>query len=54
MGASICRLHVPSALGGMAGFDENASHVFPQGVLAAINLIIGVAGDGEEIGRAHV
>ena len=41
VGASSCR---PSALpfGGRSGFDEDASHIFPQGVLAAITLVGGV------------
>ena len=46
VGASLCRLHVPSVLGGRAGFDVDASHVFPQGVLAAITLVGCVAGIG--------
>lgn len=36
---------VPSVFGGRAGFDENMSHVFPQGVLATITLVVGGAGD---------
>lgn len=46
MGASLCRLCVPSAFGGRAGFDVDTSHIFPQGVLTAITLLGGVAGDG--------
>ena len=45
MGASLCRLHVPSAFGVRAEFDVDASHVFPQSVLAAITLVGGVADD---------
>ena len=46
MGVSLYRLNVPSAFGGRAGFDVDARHVFPQGVLAAITLGGGRAGDG--------
>ena len=37
---------MPNAFGRRAGFDVDASHVFPQGVLAAIALVGGGAGDG--------
>lgn len=43
MGASLCRLCVPSVFHGRDGFDVDTSHVFPQGVLTAITLIEGVA-----------
>lgn len=43
MGVTLYRLR---AVGGRAGFDMD-SHVFPQGVLAAIALVGGVARDGE-------
>lgn len=33
------RLHVPNAFGGSAGFDANASYIFPQGLLVAITLV---------------
>ena len=33
VGASLYRPCVPSAFGGRAGFDVDASHIFPQGVL---------------------
>ena len=46
VGASLYRLCVPGAFGGRAGFDVDASHIFPQCVLAAIALVVGVAGDG--------
>ena len=46
MGASLCRLRVPIPFGGRAGFDMDASHVFCQGVLAAIILVGGEVGDG--------
>lgn len=46
MGASLCSLHVPSGFGGRAEFDVNASHVFSQGLPAAINLVEGSAGYG--------
>ena len=42
--ASLCGLHVPNIFGVRAGFDVDTSHVFPQGVLATITLIWGVAG----------
>ena len=45
MGASLYRLHVPNAFGGRAGFGVDASHIFPQGVLAAIILAGGGAVD---------
>ena len=44
--ASLCRQHVPHAPGGRVGFEVEASHIFPQGVLAAITLVRGGAGDG--------
>ena len=46
MGASLCRLCVSKVLGAGAGFDMDASHVFPQSVLATITLIGGVVGVG--------
>ena len=46
MGVSLCRLHMPNASGGGAGFDVDTSHIFPQGVLAAITSVGHVAGDG--------
>ena len=46
MEASLYNLHVPSTFGGRAGFDVNASHIFPEGVLAAIPLAGGRAGEG--------
>ena len=39
-------MHVPTAFGGRAGFDVDASHVFPQGVLAAVTLVGDGAGGG--------
>ena len=45
-GVSLCRLHVPRAFGERAGFNVDASHVFPQGILAAITLGGSVAGGG--------
>ena len=41
VGVSLCRLHILSAFGGRTGLDVVASHVFPQGVLAAITLMRG-------------
>ena len=35
-----------NGFGERAGFDMNTVHVFPQGVLIAITLIEGMAGDG--------
>ena len=45
VGRSLSRLCLPSAFGGKAEFDVNAYHIFPQGVLVAITLLGGVAGD---------
>ena len=39
-----------NAFGGRAGFDVDASHVFPQNVLAAITLVSGGAGDRAGLG----
>ena len=44
VGASLCRLYMPSVFHGRDGFDVDTSHVFPQGVFTAITLIEGVAG----------
>ena len=52
VGASLCRLCVFSAFGVMPGFDMDASHIFPQGVLATVNSIESVAGVGGS--RAYV
>lgn len=52
VGASVCRLCVLRAFGGRTGFDVNIIHVFPQGVLASITLVEGVAGDGGAKARA--
>ena len=46
VGTSLYRICLLSAFGGKAGFDVDASHIFPQGVLAAVTLVRGVAGDG--------
>lgn len=46
VGASLFRLCMPIAFHGRDGFDVDTSHVFPQGVLIAITLIEGMAGDG--------
>ena len=45
VGASLYRLCVPCAFGERAEFDMNASHIFPQGVLPFITLVVGGAGD---------
>ena len=47
---SLYRLLVSSVFSGRAGFDVDASHIFPQGVLANITLVFGRTGD--EGGRA--
>ena len=43
-GASLCRPCVSSVFGMRADFGMDASHVFPQGVLAVITLIGDVVG----------
>lgn len=45
-GVSLYRLHAPDAFGGRTGVDVDASHVFPQCVVAAVTLVRGGAGDG--------
>ena len=52
VGASLYSLNVSSVFGERDGFDVNTSHVFPQGVLAAIILMEGGAGD--EGARAEI
>ena len=51
MAVSLCRLHVSNFFGGRAGFDVDASHILPQGVLAAITLVGGMA---TFQGRKHI
>ena len=46
VGASLYCLCVFSGFGGRAGFDVNTSHVFAQGVPAAMALVGGGTGDG--------
>ena len=46
VGASLYSLHVPSGFGGRTRCEVNTSHVFLKGVLAAITLVGGGAGDG--------
>lgn len=53
MGLSLYRLHLANAFDGTAGFDMDASHVFPQGVLAAVTSAGGGAGVGEARARAR-
>lgn len=36
---SLRRMHMPNAFHGRSGFDVDASHVFPQDLLAAITLV---------------
>ena len=45
MRAFLGRLRMPNAFCGTAAIDVYASPVFPQGVLATIILVVGVAGD---------
>jgi len=45
VGVALCRLHVPSGFGGRAESDMHVSYVFTQGVLAAITMVGGGAGD---------
>ena len=40
------RLHMPNTFCGTAAIDVYASPDFPQGILATIILVVGVAGDG--------
>ena len=44
MGASLCRLCVSNSFGARADFSTDASHIFPQGMLAIIPLIGAVIG----------
>ena len=46
-GPFLYRCSVSTAFGGRAGFDVDPSHIFPQGLLAAITLVGGGARDGE-------
>ena len=46
LGVPLCSLFVPSDLDGRSGFGMNRSYVFPKGVLAAIALAEGGAGNG--------
>lgn len=46
VGVSQCKLHVPKAFGGIAGCEVDASHMFPQVVLAVATLVARWAGDG--------
>ena len=50
VGVFLYRLCVPNVFGGKSGFDMVPSHIFSQGMLAAITLVWGGPGDG--IGRA--
>ena len=50
MGVFLYRLFVSNAFGGRAGFDVDASYIFPQSVLAAVTLVGGEA--GRRVGRA--
>lgn len=46
VGESLYRWRLASALGESPGFEMDSSPVFPQGVLAAVTLLGGGAGDG--------
>ena len=46
LGAFLSRVYLPTGFGGRAGSDMNTSHIFPQGVQAAITLVGCGAGDG--------
>ena len=46
LGVPLCSLFVPSDLDGRSVFGMNRSYVFPKGVLAAIALAEGGAGNG--------
>ena len=57
VGMSLYSRHVPSGIDGGAGFDVSTTYVFSQGVLAAVILVGGGAGDGgvgpsQMLGRA--
>ena len=41
MGAFLCSLHVSSGFDGRTGSDLSMSHIFPQGVLAAVTFVGG-------------
>ena len=41
MGASLYSVRVLNGFGRRAGFGMNTSHIFPQGVLAAVTLVGG-------------
>ena len=53
VGASLYILLVPSGFAGRDGFDVNTSDVFPQGVLPAVFLVVGGAGEGGARARAR-
>ena len=53
VGVSLYRLCVPHGFGGRAGSEVSTSHVFPQGVLAAIISVGGGTGDGGARARAR-
>ena len=46
-------LYLPTAFDGRAGFDENASHVFLQGVLASMPLVGDMTHEGGARGYAR-
>ena len=53
MQESLCTLCVLSGFDGRAGSEMSKGHIFPQGMLAAITLIGGGAGDGGARARAR-
>ena len=50
---SLYSLHVPSGFGGRDGPDMKTSHISPQGLLAAILLVVGGAVDGGAMGKTR-
>lgn len=46
VGVSQSKPHLPKTFGGMAGSEVDASHIFPQVVLAVATLVAHLAGDG--------
>ena len=53
VGASLCKLCVPSGFDGRAGFEMSTGPVFPQGVLSAVILVEDEAGHAGARARAH-
>ena len=53
IGASLCKLCVPSGFDGRAGFEMSTGPVFPQGVLSAVILVEDEAGHAGARARVH-